>query len=338
MDEILKSKISEFIFVLYGLDINKANFIYTINNYLFQFEDEEVVIRINKVNNYSRSENLAEAYFVDDLKLFKETICEPVVSKNGHMVEEFRIGEITYFATMLRKAKGRIVTGKDFDSMFFICCGEMLGAVHKASTMQRIEGINYKRPTLLESLRDLREKNKGLIPEYINDQIAHMFANVTLSSTEVGRYGLCHGLFERASFFKDSNNIWLFDFDNCVYANYLLDVANFVLDVMIAGYKMPDCNAKKIIDLEILPFFKMGYLINKKVPSNFFEDFETYLQVAAFRKYLLFKNADDGMLNGKPVSIYTNWLEEILAESNIYEGIKITRQKQIEEIRNNLYR
>lgn len=337
MDEELFEKMSEFVKVLYGLNLNKAKMTYTVNNYLFQFEDLEEVIRINKKNHLTRSENLAEAYFVDDLKLFVDTICEPSPSKNGHLVEQMQIGNVTYFITKHRKAKGKVVPGKEIGPMYFLCCGEILGAIHKVSTAQRIEGIKYKRPNIIESLRELRENNKKLIPTYIDDQIGHMFANVCLSTTEVGRYGLCHGLFERASFFKDSNNIWLYDFDDCVYANYLLDVANYVLDVMIAGYKMPDCDAKKIIDLEILPFFKMGYLLNKKVPTNFFNDFETYLKVAAFRKYLIFKNADEGTVNGKHVSIYTSWLEQVLQEENIYDGIRKSREKQIIEIRNNMY-
>lgn len=338
MDEELREKIKEFIFVLYGLDIDKAKFTNAASCYLFQFEDEEEVIKVNKTKGGKKKEALAEAYFADDLKLFKETICEPVPSKNGHMIEEFRIGKVVYIVEKYKKAKGKTITGRDFGPMFFICAGELLGAIHKTSTSQRIEGMKYKRPSLLETLRELKNENVEFLNNDMIEKLNGMIETVVLSSNEVGRYGLCHGLYERSSFLKDENNIWLFDFSNCVYANYLLDVANFVLDVMIAGYKMPDCDAKKIIELEILPFFKMGYLINKKVPSNFFEEFDTYLEIAALRKYLIFCNADEGTINGKPISVYTTWLEKILSYKTIYEGISDTRVKQLQEIRNNLYR
>ncbi|MCQ2749592.1 MAG: hypothetical protein MJ246_06490 [Clostridia bacterium] len=207
MDEELKEKIKEFVFVLYGLDIDKAKFTNTVSSYLYQFEDEEEVIKINKTKGSERKEALAEAYFVDDLKLFKDTICEPVPSKNGHMIEEFKIGKVSYIAEKFKKAKGVPVKGADFGPMFFICAGELLGAIHKTSTSERIDGIKFKRPSLLDTLRELKEENKDILSNSLNEKISNLISSVVLSSNEVGRYGLCHGLYERSTFLKDANNI-----------------------------------------------------------------------------------------------------------------------------------
>ena len=80
---------------------------------------------------------------------------------------------------------------------------------------------------------------------------------------EVGSYGLCHGDFHGNNFFVEGNNIWLFDFDGCAYANYMYDVACFVQDCLFKGYGAGR-NAREVVEQEIMPYFKLGYELNKK--------------------------------------------------------------------------
>ncbi len=116
------------------------------------------MIRVSMTPKKSRSEILSELLWVDDLKLFKQTICEPETSLHNHILEEFVIDDVTYRASMFRTARGNVQVIPEITPMFFICVGELLGAIHKASANQQSLKIKYQRKSLMDDFVESKKR------------------------------------------------------------------------------------------------------------------------------------------------------------------------------------
>ena len=128
--------------------------------------------------------------WVDDLKLFKQTICEPNVSLRGNLLEEFEIDGKIYRASMFRTARGVIKETTEMTPMFFICVGDLLGAIHHVSTNERELGIEFKRSSQQEKFNALKERVFDKVPEGIKERILKIVEKVNALPQEVGRYGI----------------------------------------------------------------------------------------------------------------------------------------------------
>ena len=91
MQEQFKNKLRNILLERYDVDIDKAKLYLSTQNYAFIFPGEPFMIRVSLTPKKTRSEILSELMWLDDLKQFKETVCEPNVSKLGNLLEEFEI-------------------------------------------------------------------------------------------------------------------------------------------------------------------------------------------------------------------------------------------------------
>jgi len=275
MDEQLKSKLREILLDRYEIDIVDAVCHFSTQNYAFIFPGKPYMLRVSITPKKTRQEIMSELMWVDDLKQFKQTICEPNMSAKGNLLEEFEIDGQTYRASMFRTARGNVQATVDMTPMFFICVGDLLGTIHHVSTNEREIGMHYKRKTLSEIFEAQKERVwESLTPE-IQGRIEDIQKKVDSLPQEAGVYGICHGDFHINNFFVESNNVWLFDFDGCTYANYLYDVASFIQSCFLFGYGAgKDC--RKVLDEAILPYFKIGYELNHNVGERYWDDLELF--------------------------------------------------------------
>ena len=93
MNTNLKEKIREVLLQRYDVDIDKAKCYFSTQNFAFIFPGESFMIRVSATQKKTRSEIMSELMWLDDLKQFKETVCEPNVSKLGNLLEEFEIDD-----------------------------------------------------------------------------------------------------------------------------------------------------------------------------------------------------------------------------------------------------
>ena len=93
MQEEFKRKLRDILIERYDVDIDEANMSMSTQNYAFIFPGQPFMIRVSTAPKKTRTEILSELMWLDDLKQFKETVCEPNVSKLGNLLEEFEIDE-----------------------------------------------------------------------------------------------------------------------------------------------------------------------------------------------------------------------------------------------------
>lgn len=297
MNEELKQRMREILLERFGVDIAEAIFRFSTQNYAFIFPNKPYMIRVSMSAKKTRGEILSELMWLDDLKPFKETICEPEASQDGKLLEEFEIDGITYRASMFRKARGTNKATMDMGPMFFICAGDLLGAIHAVSTNERELGIKYKRKTLAEQFANLKSEVMDRIPPEILPRINQLEEQVNALSDDVGKYGICHGDFHANNFFVDGNNIWIFDFDGCCYANYLYDIASLIQSCFLSGYQHGK-DARQALYEDLLPNFRIGYEINKAYDEHYWDNLELMLSYRTAYAYMaLFKIDECGVVD-----------------------------------------
>jgi Ser/Thr protein kinase RdoA (MazF antagonist) len=292
MNEELKQKMKVVLQERYGVDIDKAKCYFSTQNFAFVFPGEPFMIRVSATEKKTRSEIMSELMWVDDLKLFKQTICEPNVSLLGNILEEFEIDGKIYRASMFRTARGVIKETTDMTPMFFICVGDLLGTIHYVSTNERESGLKFKRSSQQEKFSALKERVFDKVPEGIKERILKIEEKVNALPQEIGRYGICHGDFHMNNFFVEENNVWVFDFDGCAYANYLYDVASFVQACFLRGYGAGK-DLRKLMNEDMLHYFKIGYNLNMKCPDNFWDDLELFIEYRTALTYMSLLEIDN---------------------------------------------
>jgi len=262
MNDALRALLREILLDRYGVDIDDAVFRFSTQNYAFIFPGKPYMIRVSMSPAKTRRQIMSELIWVDDLKQFKETVCEPSLSLKGNLMEEFKLEGQLYRASMFRTARGAVKATTDMTPLYFICVGDLLGVIHRVSTDERELGMKFDRPCKADQFRAYKEKSFTCLSPQVQKKIEEIEAKVNALPQDTGHYGLCHGDFHSNNFFVEANNIWLFDFDGCAYANYMYDVACFVQDCLFKGYGAGR-DARQVIEKDILPYFKMGYQFNK---------------------------------------------------------------------------
>lgn len=297
MDEQLMQEMREVLLDRFGMDVAQAIFRFSTQNYAFIFPDQPYMIRVSMSPKKSREEILSELMWVDDVKSFKETICEPEPSLNDRLLEEFEIGGRTYRASMFRKARGNVKAAEKITPMYFICVGDLLGTIHHVSTDERRIGMKYKRSTLAQDFADLKARVMEQIPEDVLERITKLERRVNELPQDIGRYGIIHGDFHANNFFEEGNNIWIFDFDGCCYGDYLYDVAAFLQACFLGGYKAGE-DARKVLREDILPWFTIGYGLNHEIPDGYWDNLELFLAYRTALAYMaLFEIEECGVVS-----------------------------------------
>ena len=311
-------KIREMLLKCYGVDIEEAKCHFSTQNYAYIFPNHPYMIRVSKMPKKTRKEILSELMWVDDLKQFKQTICEPSVSIGGKILEEFEIDGVTYRASMFRTARGNIQASTEMTPMFFICVGELLGIIHHVSTDERENGMKFQRKELKDIFAQQKEKVWEKLKPEIQGRITAIETQVNSLPQDLGIYGICHGDFQANNFFVEANNVWLFDFDGCCYANYLYDVASFILSCFLGGFGGgKECS--KVIE-EILHYLKIGYELNHKCTDEYWEQLPLFISYrAAYTALMLAEIETCGVVSS--LDEIKEFFSFILLQDSIYEGI-----------------
>lgn len=293
MNNELKMKMREYLLEFYNIDIEQTKCFFSTQNYAFIPHGQSTfMIRVSATPKKTRSEIMSELLWVDDLKIFKQTICEPNVSLRGNLLEEFEIDGKTYRASMFRTARGSIKRTGEMTPMYFICVGELLGTIHFVSEEEAKDGFKFLRKSKAEDFTAIKERTFPKIPEEIQQRILKIEEQVNRLPQEIGLYGLCHGDFHMNNFFVEDNNIWVFDFDGCAYANYMYDIASFIQACFLGGYGAGK-NLRQMMNDELLHYFKIGYELKKKSNEEFWDSLDLFLAYRTAYTYMSLSEIDD---------------------------------------------
>ena len=168
--------------------------------------------------------------------------------------------------------------------------------------------------TLAEQFADRKARSFARLAPEIRARIEDIEAQVNALPQDPGLYGICHGDFHNNNFFVESNNVWLFHFDGCCYANHLYDVASFVQACFLHGYRAGG-DFRKALYEDILPYMKIGYEINKPCDTHYWDHLE--LMIAYRSCYALMALAEINICGVMEIEKAKGFFNQIIMHEDI---------------------
>ena len=176
--------------------------------------------------------------------------------------------------------------------MYFICVGELLGTIHFVSEEESRMGFKFLRKSKSDDFTAMKERIFPKIPREIQQRILAIEEQVNSLPQKKSSYGLCHGDFHMNNFFVEDNNIWVFDFDSCAYANYMYDIVSFIQACFLGGYGAGK-NLRQIMNEELLHYFKIGYELKKKSDEEFWNHLDLFIAYRTAITYMSLCEIDE---------------------------------------------
>jgi Ser/Thr protein kinase RdoA (MazF antagonist) len=215
-------------------------------------------------------------------------VCRPIRSLLGNLIESVQYGRQIVICTAFEKAPGVLAEGmqpEEWSDELFRSLGRAIGSCHRIACQYTPpeedrrpiwdQAVNCFNP--LEDLQgvdtDILEKRRLLL-----DAIARL--PVTPDC-----YGLAHLDLHFGNFFVDaaSSKITLFDFDDCAYGWYLMDLAMLLFDVLVV-YGGSD---RQTFGERFLEHLLRGYLSQKSLEPFWVAQFPLFLKLVEIGVYIM---------------------------------------------------
>lgn len=221
-------------------------------NYVFGFvrDGRESVLRISppgeELNLASMRGILS---WMDYLAQNDAPVPAPVVSAGGKIIEVIPAHPRPYVLTAWQKAVGVLAETLPFDAWSPELIGNMgraVGRLHSLATSYRLPNEDLRRPHWdqitncfkpSEELPGEPDATHGLVRQ----KQEQVLAAVRCLPRDGSGYGLVHADLHLANFFVDQarNAVTLFDFDDCCYGWFIMDLALPLLDFLVV-YPRPE--------------------------------------------------------------------------------------------------
>lgn len=272
----LREKIME----LYGRDLKDAQCYFSTRNYVFVFSKgcKPVVLRVSVNTTRTRQDVLSEAVWVDDLRNTIPNIAHMVPSEHHSIVEEFTIGEDHFCVTQFRKANGDVAVGEDRDERYFYEAGKLLGKIHKASREEQLAGFQFHRCKWYEKVSCDCTAAEASLPKETIDFMKEWIETMKQIPTSAENFGMVHGDYQPNNMFLDWDKLWVFDFDDCNYGYYMMDIADFMHLASSDARYQPEKNRVEVFD-EILKIFREGYETENRLEEAEWAKMDDFLRL-----------------------------------------------------------
>ena len=209
-------------------------------NYVYEFskDNKNYVLRITpNESDINLTKGMVE--WVNYLSSHDVSVSKAVPSANNRLIELKRSKSDHYSIVAFEKAKGVLaetLSKDEWNDRLYLSAGQVVGKMHTLSKKYIPSGGLTGRPEWnkmtncfnpierLDSSQVIIKEKKERILDYIN----------TLPK-DMDNYGLVHADLHLGNFFVDTKNnrITLFDFDDCCYGWYVMDIALPLLDILV---------------------------------------------------------------------------------------------------------
>ena len=206
--------------------------------YVVEAGDRRYVLRVSHAHWRSGAEIEFELELLAFLHKNYIPVAYPLSTYDGQLAIEVSALEGKRYASLFSYAEGQVAVG-DLNKVQAQRLGETLARLHNAAKGFQCQAarphltVNY---LLDDSLRDLSPFLKSSARSYINDAIAEIKEQIKHLPKEFPIWSVCWGDPHSGNVhFTDTNEITLFDFDQCGYGWRAFDIAKFLQVTSRAG-------------------------------------------------------------------------------------------------------
>lgn len=196
--------------------------------YRFESEGEGRYMRLTNASLRSKQQVEAAVDFLQHLYTQGCSVCRPVASKSGLLIEEVLHQGQHYLATAVQEVPGGDLGLYQTRKEVYQAWGYALGQIHRASQSYKPRGCDN-----FLTWRDLDAEVKGHI-QNVEPEIQEVYHKVarwlqTLPEDK-SNFGLTHADFRPGNAFWDGKKVSIIDFDEPVYHWFMADVARAMLE------------------------------------------------------------------------------------------------------------
>lgn len=323
----LKSELRTRLLSLYGINISGGSIHYSEIYSSFVITLPDYTILIAPANPVDKKESMAKIMWADDIRNFRASVCEVVVSNKNNLCEYIDLDAIKMGITVYNRERGKMLMPQDITPIFLINAGEMLSSIHNISKNQQEEGICFKISSVYDYANDLLKNVASRIGQDLANKISRIIAEPDYMEKTPDNYGVCYGDFVLSKLIVDINNIYLFDYNSCVYAPYGFDIACFILSVLEEKYLLKR-TTEDVLENNLIPWIKMGYYINKPFEGDFAKMIHDMIYLKAAISILgISSNNELSDIQLAKLSLYS----DIILEEDIYGPIDRYRKILLSE-------
>jgi Ser/Thr protein kinase RdoA (MazF antagonist) len=206
--------------------------------YLVEAGDRRYVLRVSHAHWRSKAEIEFELELLAFLHKNYIPVAYPLTTNDGRLAIEIPALEGKRYAALFTYAAGKVAVG-DLNKAQAQKLGETLARLH--GTAQNFN-CHIDRPHLTinylldDSLHDLSPFLLGSARSYMTDAIAHIKEQIHHLPKEFPVWSICWGDPHSGNVhFTETNEITLFDFDQCGYGWRAFDIAKFLQVTLQAG-------------------------------------------------------------------------------------------------------
>ena len=263
--------------------------------YGFQSQDRDCILRITPpdedVSLLSTRQVLEWLAFLADRA---GPVCRPIRSLRGSLIELLDYEGQTYLSTAFEKAPGVLaekLLPEEWSAELFQSLGRAIGSWHRIAS-QYSPSAASRRPAwdwgtnCFNPLEALVGADAAIL-----EKRRRVLAEIENLPKDPENYGLAHMDLHFANFFVDAANlkITFFDFDDCAYGCYLMDLAMLLFDVLVV-YSGAD---RESFARRFLEQFLRGYLTQKSLDRFWVVQLPHFLKLLEIGLYLMLYRDDD---------------------------------------------
>jgi len=262
--------------------------------YGFHRDGQDYVLRITPPNEeIGFVEMQAILTWMHALTAHDAPVAGPILSKQGQLIERVVERGKPYLLVAFPKAqgiRGEELAFEQWTDALYMRLGQTLGKLHTVAQTYTPPNPTLRRPMWDKVGNCYNETSvPDTVPPVILEKRQAVVDYVQTLPKDKESYGLIHADFHGGNFFVDTttNTITVFDFDDCVYGWYSMDIAMSVFDALVL-YTGSD---KSAFATHFLGHYLRGYLSEKSLDRfwaaqipYFLKLLETniYLQVAPY--------------------------------------------------------
>ncbi|MBN1261564.1 MAG: phosphotransferase [Anaerolineae bacterium] len=256
----------------------------------FLHEDRRYVLRlIPPHEEYTVEAVAAIQAWVSYLAAHGAPVADPLLSENKRLVEVYDDDAGRHLIVATTKAPGILAETLElsqWNETLFERLGQAAGKLHALAAHYEPSRPEYRRPHW-DEVPNCHNPEETL--DETHGHVARQYAAVRgrIATLPKGRehYGMIHADFHAANFFVDAvtQTITVFDFDDCVYGWYMMDVALVLLDMLVV-YPYAD---KAQFAKRFLTHFLRGYLEEKPLEPVWITQLPEFLTLAEIGLYTM---------------------------------------------------
>lgn len=225
-------------------------------------------------------------------------VAAPVLSQNGNLIELIEQDGKTYIAVAFERApgvRGEELTFGQWNDALFERLGQTAGKMHALAKAYTPANADLKRPDW-DVAGNCYNPLEAFPPEeaVVAEKQARLFEIVQTLPRDRDNYGMIHADLHGGNFFVDAATgaITVFDFDDCAYGWFAMDIAMSVFDMLVL-YPGAD---REVFTLRFLRSYLKGYLAENALDAFWLGQlpyFLKLLEIGVYAQVYAYHDLDD---------------------------------------------